>query len=304
MRCASRRLGSPIAAPISTLSTSRPISRCFATPERCTRVSSRRITGPAYGSPAVTCWLTLFDGDGAVIAEWAEDLRRRGRRDRDRQPPGARAIRPRRICRPAVHPCRRRRRPRRRQIRPRHVWRLGPDATGRCRAPTTPTPGRPTAMPASRRPAPASGSSSGSRTATRRRSQRARSGSTRWARRRSSRCRKRSGPLPAAPSMSPGCCRASPGRGRSNCAPASMSCARAMRSSPETAAASRTSMSSAPILSPTQSCPGSRPVLGKGYLLPAPILPLPGMGKPPAADPDGGVAKRIAARRTGLRRRG
>jgi hypothetical protein len=25
-----------------------------------------------YGSPAVTCWLTLFDGDGAVIAEWAE----------------------------------------------------------------------------------------------------------------------------------------------------------------------------------------------------------------------------------------
>jgi len=25
-----------------------------------------------YGSPAVTCWMTLFDGDGAVIAEWAE----------------------------------------------------------------------------------------------------------------------------------------------------------------------------------------------------------------------------------------
>src|SRR5216684_2985887 len=25
-----------------------------------------------YGSPEVTCWLTLFDGDGAVIAEWAE----------------------------------------------------------------------------------------------------------------------------------------------------------------------------------------------------------------------------------------
>src|SRR5206468_586867 len=25
-----------------------------------------------YGSPAVTCRLTLFDGDGAVIAEWAE----------------------------------------------------------------------------------------------------------------------------------------------------------------------------------------------------------------------------------------
>src|SRR5579864_1808651 len=25
-----------------------------------------------YGSPAVTCWLTLFDGIGEVIAEWAE----------------------------------------------------------------------------------------------------------------------------------------------------------------------------------------------------------------------------------------
>ncbi len=25
-----------------------------------------------YGSPGVTCWLTLFDGDGAVIAEWAK----------------------------------------------------------------------------------------------------------------------------------------------------------------------------------------------------------------------------------------
>ena len=25
-----------------------------------------------YGSPAVTCWLTLFDGDGTMIAEWTE----------------------------------------------------------------------------------------------------------------------------------------------------------------------------------------------------------------------------------------
>lgn len=25
-----------------------------------------------YGSPAVTCWLTLFDGNGAVIADWSE----------------------------------------------------------------------------------------------------------------------------------------------------------------------------------------------------------------------------------------
>ncbi|MGC2412002.1 MAG: ParB/RepB/Spo0J family partition protein [Stellaceae bacterium] len=32
----------------------------------------------AYGSPAVTCWLTLFDGDGAVIAEWAETCGNKG----------------------------------------------------------------------------------------------------------------------------------------------------------------------------------------------------------------------------------
>src|SRR5260370_41031624 len=25
-----------------------------------------------YGSSGVTCWLTLFDGDGEVIAEWCE----------------------------------------------------------------------------------------------------------------------------------------------------------------------------------------------------------------------------------------
>ncbi|HEV8679288.1 MAG TPA: hypothetical protein VGQ90_07920, partial [Stellaceae bacterium] len=27
-----------------------------------------------YGSPAATCWLTLFDGDGAVIAEWSQSV--------------------------------------------------------------------------------------------------------------------------------------------------------------------------------------------------------------------------------------
>ncbi|HEV2336499.1 MAG TPA: hypothetical protein VGS13_13440, partial [Stellaceae bacterium] len=32
----------------------------------------------AYGSPAVTCWLTLFDRDGAVIAEWAETSGNKG----------------------------------------------------------------------------------------------------------------------------------------------------------------------------------------------------------------------------------
>jgi hypothetical protein len=39
------------------------------------RLHTRVVTAnywSGYGSPAVTCWLTLFDGDGAVIAEWAE----------------------------------------------------------------------------------------------------------------------------------------------------------------------------------------------------------------------------------------
>ncbi len=31
-----------------------------------------------YGSPAVTCWLTLFGGNGAVIAEWAETCDNKG----------------------------------------------------------------------------------------------------------------------------------------------------------------------------------------------------------------------------------
>ena len=31
-----------------------------------------------YGSPDVTCWLTLFDGDGEVIAEWAESCASEG----------------------------------------------------------------------------------------------------------------------------------------------------------------------------------------------------------------------------------
>ncbi len=31
-----------------------------------------------YGSPAATCWLTLFDGNGEVIAEWAESCGNQG----------------------------------------------------------------------------------------------------------------------------------------------------------------------------------------------------------------------------------
>jgi hypothetical protein len=37
-----------------------------------TRVSTANYWS-GYGSPAVTCWLTLFDGDGAIIAEWSEN---------------------------------------------------------------------------------------------------------------------------------------------------------------------------------------------------------------------------------------
>ena len=134
-------------------------------------------------------------------------------------------------------------------------------------------------MPGCRRRRRASGSCCGSRTAIRRRSRPGRSASTRWARSGSSPCPKRSARSPAAPSMSPSCCRASPGRDRSRCAPASMSCGRATRSSPPGTAASRTSMSSAADLRPDPALPQLGEVLGKGYLLPAPILPPRASGK-------------------------
>ena len=95
----------------------------------------------------------------------------------------------------------------------------------------------------------------------------------------------------------------SPGRGRSNCAPASMSSGRATRSSPASAAASRMSMSSAPICGPIPELPELAALLGKGYLLPAPILPASRVGERAAADADGAVADRAAAGRAGLRPR-
>ena len=107
-------------------------------------------------------------------------------------------------------------------------------ATRRCRAPTTPMPGRPTAMPGCRRRRRASGSCCGSRTATRRRSRPARSGSRRWAKSGSSPIDE---PIGAVRQPRGRCRRAaagrSPGRGRSSCAPASTSCGRATRSSTE-----------------------------------------------------------------------
>ena len=77
-----------------------------------------------YGAGPVTCWLTLFDGDGAVIAEWRRAVRAGSRRDnRDRQPRGPDPLRLAGVCRPAFPPCRRRGRPRCRQIRARHLRR-------------------------------------------------------------------------------------------------------------------------------------------------------------------------------------
>ena len=108
---------------------------------------------------------------------------------------------------------------------------------------------------------------------------------------------------PAAPSMSPSCCRIFPGRGRSNCAPASMSCGRATRFSPASGAASRMSMSSATICGPTRNCPIS-PAARQRLSAARPDPAGNRVGKPAAAHPDGAVADRAAAGRDRLRPRG
>ncbi len=94
-------------------------------------------------------------------------LRAGGRRDRARQPRDPDALRPARIHRSAVRACRRRRRPRRRQIRARHLRRRRPSRGRRPLSCTHDANSWPAdlyaGLPA---PAPASGSSSGCRTAT------------------------------------------------------------------------------------------------------------------------------------------
>ena len=93
----------------------------------------------------------------------------------------------------------------------------------------------------------------------------------RGARRRARRADRRRSP--AARSMSPSCCPISPGRGRSNCAPASMSCGRATRSSPASGRRIAHVNVERADLRPDPELPDLAPLLGKGYLLPAPILP-------------------------------
>ena len=160
-----------------------------------------------------------------------------------------------------------------------------------CRAPTTPMPGRPTAMPGCRRRRPASGSCCGSRTAIRSRSRRARSASTRWA---------RSGSSPVAEPIAPFASRAVdvaellPGLAW----PRQIELRagkHVVRPRYEIvgggAAASRMSMSSAADLRPDPELPRLGDVLGKGYLLPAPVLPRASVAEPGAADADGGVRR-------------
>ena len=62
-------------------------------------------------------------------------------------------------------------------------------------------------------------------------------------------------------------------------------------------------MSSATISNPIRSCHGSANLLGKGYLLPAPILPRERVADPGAADADGDPSARVADRRDRLRPR-
>ena len=226
-------------------------------------------------------------------------------RDRDRQPRGARALRP-AASSPASCSSMSSARPGTMSSNTRSTRSAMPEAaaTARCPAPTTPMPGRPTAMPGCRRRRPASGSSCGSRTAIRRRSRPARSGSTRWARssvvaadradralrqprRRCRRAAAGSRLAAADRDARRQACRAAALRGRRRRAPPHRACqCRARRSAPD------------------PELPRLAELLGKGYLLPAPVLPRERVGEPAAADADGDVAERAADRRAGLRRRG
>ena len=89
----------------------------------------------------------------------------------------------------------------------------------------------------------------------------------------------RSGRSPAARSMSPNCCPILPGRGRSSCGPASMSSGRATRSSPASGRRIAHVNVERADLRPDPKLPDLAALLGKGYLLPAPVLPREPSGK-------------------------
>src|SRR5665213_1700105 len=188
---------------------------------------------PGYGSKGVTCWLTLFDGAGEIVAEWSEaptaeagaiviDSREVRRRFGLGDFAGQLFIH---VAGAAGH----------------DIVKYALDTYGSDDAALSCTHDA-NAWPSDRYaglPAPA------------------RSASTRWATSMSCRSTRRSVRSRRAPSMSPSCCRGLPGRRRSSCAPASTWCGRATRSSRPAGAGSPMSISSAPTSSPTPSCRGS-----------------------------------------------
>ena len=148
-----------------------------------------------YGSAEIACWLTLFDGNGEIIAEWCEragnaiaaltiDSREVRARFKLGDFAGQLFIH---VAGAAGH----------------DVVKYALDTFGEsglsqtapCPAPTTPMHGPPTATPACRPLPQGSASSCGCRTATRRRSRQAQSRSIRWARKNARRLPSRSAPF-------------------------------------------------------------------------------------------------------------
>ena len=229
-----------------------------------------------YGAGQVSCWMTLFAGDGRILAEWCQNCKRsastiildsREIRERFRLPEfcGQLFLH---VTGAAGH-----------DVVKYALDIFDGDSSanggrgGTLPARMTPTLGLPTDTPAFPLPLPANRYCCGSRTAIRWRSRRAPSASLRWVRSASCLSATRSRLLPRALSRFLNCCPTPRGRNRSSCGPASTSCAHAMRFSSGAAAASRTSMSNAAICDPTRSFRSSKPMLGKGYLLPAPLMP-------------------------------
>ena len=179
------------------------------------------------------CWMTLFDADGeASSPNGARIAERSASRDRDRQPRRARRFATARLRRPAFPAHRRGGRARRRQIRARRLWRR----TRKRRHGALSCTHDANAWPADRYaglPAPAPGE----RVVLWVQNSHpipippARSASIRWARSASSPDRRGSiAPFASrAVDVARTACRTSPGRARSNCAPASTSCGRATR---------------------------------------------------------------------------
>ena len=201
-----------------------------------------------YGAGAVTCWMTLFGGDGEILAEWCERCApasaHRPRQPRDPRPLCASANSAGQLFLHVVGAA------------GHDIVKYALDTFGevpataddrRCPRPTTPTPGRPIAMPACRLPPRRAGRALGPEQPPDRDPGRRRRPQPDGRRAVSRRSSSRSLRSPAARSMSPSCCPISPGRARSSCAPASTWCGRATRWSSAAGAGSRTSTSSAAI---------------------------------------------------------